>query len=315
MSKLNLKKILTGLIILSIPFFLIASFNSPEIDTYIADRSLNDKLEEKSVIQVVTMPPIPNIVYFAYEKMPSDYQDVYESLQREILTMTYWHASMVRTMQLANRHEKYVKDILIKEGLHPDFFYLCIAESGLLPVFSPSNAGGYWQFLVGTAREYGLIVNEEVDERFNWEKSTKAAVKYLKKAYRTFGTWTLAAASYNIGIKNIKDRIEYQSLTNYYDMQFPEETARYLYRVLAYKIMLNNPKPYGFYIDDNDLYPEERFKNVVVRGSVENWSEFAVQHGTNFKMLKMYNEWIRRNGLTNAARRTYVVRVPLGRER
>lgn len=265
------------------------------------------------ILQKVTMPPVPAQISFAGETVPLEYADVYESLQRELLVMTYQHGSMMRTILLHNRYGAMVKSLLAKYGLHEDFYYICIAESALQPVVSPAGAAGYWQFLKGTARQYGLIVNNEVDERYNWEKSAEAAAVYFKKAYDEFGTWTLAAASYNIGIKNVRERIEYQGLKNYYDMQFPVETGRYIFRALAYKTMLENPEKYGFYLEEKDLYRPEQWKEVTVTGPVENWSDFASEHGTNFKMLKRYNEWIRLNGLKNRSRDTFVVRVPVSR--
>jgi len=150
----------------------------------------------EGVLQQIVVPPMPKEASFAGEKMPLENFDVYESLQREIITITHWHGSLIYIMQLAGRHKPVVEKILKEEGLHPDFFYLCVAESSLQPATSPANAKGYWQFLASTGKEYGLEINSQVDERYNWEKSTRAACKYLKKAFEKYGTWTLAAASY-----------------------------------------------------------------------------------------------------------------------
>lgn len=165
--------------------------------------------------------------------------------------------------------------------------------SGLQPVVSPANAGGYWQFLAGTAKEYGLIVDAEVDERYNIEKSTRAAAAYFKKAFAEFGSWTMAAASFNIGMSNVRYRMKIQSQNNYYDTQFPEETGRYVYRALAFKILLEDPKAFGFYIGKDDLFKPLEYSEITVKGRVDNWSDFASKHNTNFKLLKMYNQWIR----------------------
>jgi hypothetical protein len=180
----------------------------------------------------------------------------------------------------------------------------------LQPLVSPANAEGYWQFLAATAREYGLTVNGEVDERYHIEKSTRAAATYLKKAYGEFGSWTLAAAAYNTGIKNVQDRVKIQSLNNYYDMQFVQETARYVYRILAHKLVMTDPRKYGFFMEEDDLFPKFEYDEVKVNGSVGNWSEFAAEHGTNFKLIKMMNEWIRSNKLDNPQKKTFVVKVP-----
>jgi len=262
------------------------------------------------VDQVVKVPAIPRSLSFAGEDVPLNYFDVKESIQRELMVISYWHASITYIIQLNNRYKDEIKAILKEEGLHEDFYYLCIAESGLQPVVSSANAGGYWQFLAGTAKEYKLIVDEEVDERYNIEKSTRAAAAYFKKAYAEFGTWTMAAASFNIGMSNVRYRMKMQSLKNYYDMQFPEETARYVYRALAFKILLEDPRRFGFYIGAEDLYKPLEYKEVTVKGVVENWSEFAAKHNTNFKLLKMYNQWIRSNKLENRQNHTFVVKVP-----
>lgn len=265
---------------------------------------------EGGVYQHVVLPPVPDTLSFAGEPVPLQYEDVYRSLERELVSMTYWHGSMIMSMQLASRYETYVKGLLEKNGVPVDFFYICLAESGLRPVVSPAGAAGYWQFLKGTAKQYGLIVEKDIDQRYDWAKSTAAAAEYFKKAYAEFGSWTLAAASYNIGIKNIRERIEYQSLNNYYDMQFPEETGRYVFRALAFKVMLSHPEKYGFHIDESRKYAPEEWIDVKVGGEVENWSEFAASYGTNFKMLKRYNEWMRLNGMKNRGHDTLIVRVP-----
>lgn len=262
------------------------------------------------VEQVVKIPAIPKKLSFAGEDVPLNYFDVKESLQRELMVISYWHASITYIIQLNNRYRDEIVKILKEEGLNEDFYYLCIAESGLQPVVSPANAGGYWQFLAGTAKEYGLIVDAEVDERYNIEKSTRAAAAYFKKAFAEFGSWTMAAASFNIGMSNVRYRMKIQSQNNYYDTQFPEETGRYVYRALAFKILLEDPKAFGFYIGKDDLFKPLEYSEITVKGRVDNWSDFASKHNTNFKLLKMYNQWIRANKLENKPGRTYVVKVP-----
>ena len=268
------------------------------------------EVENDQVEQVVKVPAIPKKLSFAGEDVPLNYSDVKESLQRELMVISYWHASITYIIQLNNRYKEEIVKILKEEGLHEDFYYLCIAESGLQPVVSPANAGGYWQFLAGTAKEYGLVVDAEVDERYNIEKSTRAAAAYFKKAYAEFCSWTMAAASFNIGLSNVRYRMKIQSQRNYYDTQFPEETARYVFRALAFKILLEEPRNFGFYIGKDDLFKPYKYKEVVVKGSVQNWSDFAAEHNTNFKMLKLYNQWIRANKLDNKLRKTFTVRIP-----
>ena len=270
--------------------------------------------QQEPPIQNVVIPKLPEEASFAGERVPLEYFDVRESLQREMLIINYWHGSLSYIVQLSGRYKDMICKILREEGVPEDFFYLCVAESSLQPQTSPAGAKGYWQFLSGTAKDYGLEVGAEVDERYNWEKATRAACKYFKKGYEKYGSWTLAAASYNVGMANINSRIGYQSLDNYYDMQLPLETARYVYRAIAFKTIMNNLKDYGFNISEDDLYKPVECKVVEVKEPVANWSEFAREHNTNFKMIKMFNEWIRSNKLTNKLGKTYKVLVPVSRE-
>lgn len=273
-----------------------------------------EKQAEKAPIQNVVIPKLPAEADFAGERVPLEYFDVRESLQREMTIINYWHGSLSYIVQLSGRYKDMICRILEEEGIPQDFFYLCVAESSLQPQTSPAGAKGYWQFLSGTAKDYGLEVGSEVDERYNWEKSTRAACKYFRKGYEKYGTWTLAAASYNVGMANIDSRIGYQSLKNYYDMQLPLETARYVYRAVAFKIIMNNLPEYGFNISEEDKYKPVECKVVEVGGPVANWSEFAREHNTNFKMIKMCNEWIRSNKLTNKYGKKYKVLVPISRD-
>ena len=265
-------------------------------------------------MQNVVVPKLPAEADFAGERVPLEYFDVRESLQREMLIINYWHGSLSYIIQLSGRYEGMIRQILKEEGVPEDFFYLCVAESSLQPATSPAGAKGYWQFLSGTAKDYGLEVGSEVDERYNWEKATRAACKYFRKGYEKYGTWTLAAASYNVGMANIDSRIGYQSIKNYYDMQLPLETARYVYRAVAFKTIMNNPAEYGFNIAEEDKYKPIECKVVEVKGPVANWSDFAREHGSSFKMIKMCNEWIRSNKLTNKQNRTYKVLIPVSRD-
>ncbi|MDD2584233.1 MAG: lytic transglycosylase domain-containing protein [Bacteroidales bacterium] len=260
--------------------------------------------------QDIRIPPIPAEASFAGERVPLEYLDVKESLKREITSLSFFHGTMVYIMQLDNRYGNTIKRVLKEEGVPEDIYYICIAESGLQPVVSPARAAGYWQFLAGTAREYGLVVDSEVDERYNIEKSTRAAAAYFKKAYKEFGSWTMAAASYNTGFKNVRYRMDIQSQTNYYDTQFLQETGRYVFRAIAFKTILNNRERYGFNLSEEDLYPELEYYLVEVKGAIKNWSHFAAKHNTNFKLIKMYNQWIRANQLDNIQRRSYMVKVP-----
>jgi len=260
--------------------------------------------------QSIVTPPLPESIAFAGESVPLQYFDVRESLQREMSVISYWHASMLYTLQLANRFFPIIEPILAEEGLPDDFKYLCVAESNLQQVISPAKAVGFWQFLEGTGKEYGLEINAEVDERYHIEKSTRAACAYLKKSYAKYGTWSLAAASYNVGQTNIDKYIAQQKQTNYYDLLLPEETGRYVYRAIVFKMVMSNPTLYGFNLKDEDLFPPLEWDNVKITGAVADWAVWATQHSTNYKILKYFNPWLRDTKLTNAARKTYTVKVP-----
>lgn len=263
-----------------------------------------------SFSQAVRIAPTPLEADFCGERMPLERSDVKEAFQRELTSLSYFHGSNIYIMQLSSRYGEEIKSILKEEGVPEDLFYLAVAESGLQPVVSPARAAGYWQFLAGTAREYGLVVDSEVDERYNIELSTRAAAAYLKKAKEEFGSWTLAAASYNTGFKNVHYRMDIQSEECFYDMQWIAETERYIYRIVAFKTILENPTLYGFFLEKDDLYQPLSYKEVEVTGSISNWSQFAKSHNTNFKLLKMYNQWIRANQLVNKRGKRYRVRVP-----
>ena len=264
----------------------------------------------EAINQNIRLPLLPESISFAGEETPLQYFDVREALHRELTSLCYLHGTMLYIMRLDGRYGPTIKRVLREEGMHEDFYYLCVTESMLQPLVSPANAAGYWQFLAATGREYGLVVNSEIDERYHIEKSTRAAAAYLKKAYEEFGSWTLTAAAYNTGVKNVRDRVEIQSQNNYYDMQFVDETYRYVFRILAHKLIMTNPADYGFMIGKDELFPELEYKEVEVTGSIDNWSLFAAEHNTNFRILKMYNQWIRSNKLDNTQGRAYIVQVP-----
>lgn len=262
------------------------------------------------MIQSVTLPELPSSLNFCNERMPIENFDVKESLSREMSSITYWHSSMIYTLQLANRYMAIIENILKQNGIPDDFKYLCVAESNLQNLISPARAVGYWQLLEGTGKDFGVEINGEVDERYHLEKSTVAACKYLKGAYKKFGNWTLAAASYNVGLAHVSRQIEAQQSNSYYDLYLNDETARYVYRAVAYKIIMQNPEKYGFSITGNALFPPLRYTEVQVTGAVNDWVEFALKNGTNYKMLKYFNPWLRSTKLTNKAGKTYFIRIP-----
>jgi len=254
---------------------------------------------------------LPTHINFCGENVPDDTFYVSEQLDREILVNTYWHSNTLLIFKIAYRWLPIIEPILKENGIPDDFKYLAIIESNLKNVTSPAGAKGYWQLMEKTAKQYGLIVNKEVDERYNVEKATVAACKYLKDAHRKFGSWTLAAASYNMGIGGLNKRLTQQEVKSYYDLLLNEETARYVYRTLAIKMIFNNPSKYGFTLREKDLYPPLSYHTVEVDSSVTSWLAFAQEQNISYRLLKEFNPWLRSTKLTNSSRRTYQIKIPI----
>jgi membrane-bound lytic murein transglycosylase D len=253
---------------------------------------------------------IPTEVDFAGEKVPVDQLDILENLDRELLVNTYWQSQTLLFIKRAHRYFPVIEPILKKYGVPDDFKYLAVAESGLTNAVSPSNAVGFWQLLEGTAKDYGLEVNTEVDERYHLGKSTEVACKFLLESHKKYVNWTLTAASYNAGRKGVDKQIERQKELNYYDLLLGEETERYIFRILSYKLIMENPAEYGFYVGESHLYPQIPSYEVSVEGKVDDFAVFANRYGISYKILKLMNPWLRESFLTNAAGKTYYLSIP-----
>lgn len=236
---------------------------------------------------------LPTNISFAGEKVPLSRPSIVERLDREVQVNAFWHSNAVILIKRSNKWLPTIDSILTANEIPADFKYLAVAESGLQNVISPSNAVGFWQFLKGTAKDFGLIVNSEVDQRYDPVRSTVAATKYLKKAYKKFGNWTLVAASYNMGMNGISQVLAHQKTDSYYDIIVGEETARYVFRIIALKNLLENPSNFGFNIKDEDKYTQPKSKTIAVEESVDDWHEFAQEHQMTFYELKKLNPWIR----------------------
>jgi hypothetical protein len=259
--------------------------------------------------QVVKVIPVPKSITFAGENVPLEYFDVTEALERELAQIAYSHHATLLTIRLSGRYFGVIDSLLKAQGVPEDFKYLCVAESNLQNLISPAKAVGFWQFLTETGKQYGLEINDEVDERYNIEKSTIAACKYLKDSYRKYKSWTLSAASYNTGTGNIDKTIENQKTNDYYDMALNMETSRYLFRIIAYKIILSNPELYGFYISENEKFKPFKFQEITVNNTIENIADFAKKHGTNYKLLKILNPWLRKHNLSNKGKKPYKIKI------
>jgi membrane-bound lytic murein transglycosylase D len=253
---------------------------------------------------------LPDNVTFAGERMPLENFDTRESLEREILTSAYRHSSTILIIKRANRYLPVIEKILKKNNIPDDFKYLAAAESEYSNMISPAGATGFWQIMQSTGLEQGMEINSVVDERYDVEKSTQFACDYFRKSYEKYGNWTMAAASYNGGRTAIDEQIEIQKQNNYYDLLLSEETARYIFRVVAYKLIISDPGAYGFMIEKNELYPVLKYHEVKVDTAIMSFSDFAEEFGTNYKMLKFFNPWLRKPYLTSKPGKEYLIKIP-----
>lgn len=253
----------------------------------------------------------PTAIDFAGESTPLQIADVKERLDRELLINANLDATTALIIKRANRAFPVIEPILAKYGVPDDFKYLAVIESGLVNATSSAGAKGVWQFMPDTAKEKGMEVNDIVDERYHLEKSTEAACKYLLSAKQKFGSWTLAAASYNGGMSGVGKKIEEQKVANYYDLALTEETSRYVFRILALKEIMKNPSVYGFGIYENDLYPQIPSKKIQVDSTINDLADFAKTQGINYKILKIHNPWLRDKKLLNPTKKKYEIEIPL----
>ena len=253
---------------------------------------------------------LPDTVTFAGEKMPLDNFDTRESLERELLISAYRHSSTILIIKRAHRYLPLIEKILKKNNIPDDFKYLAAAESEYSNMISPVGATGFWQIMPQTGKEEGMEINAVIDERYDVERSTQFACEYFLKSYEKYGNWTLTAASYNGGRAGINEQIEIQKQNNYYDLLLSEETARYIFRAVAYKLVITDPIGYGFNIGKEDLYPELKYYEVKVDSAITDFSVFAGKFGTNYKMLKFLNPWLRKPYLTPKPNKEYLIKIP-----
>ncbi len=254
--------------------------------------------------------PMPEDLNFAGEEVPVDDANIRERMDRELHVNTYWQSNGFLLFKRANKYFPIIEPILKEQGVPEDFKYLAVIESGLTQALSPARAAGFWQILKTTGREYGLEVNANVDERYHIEKATAVACRYLKKAKEKLGSWTLAAAAYNAGNYGVSKRLDEQKVKSYYDLLLGEETGRYVFRILALKEIMNNPKEYGFNFREKDLYKPIKTFNVKVDKPVANWADFAKEYEISYKILKLHNSWLREKHLNNSSGKEYLIKIP-----
>lgn len=254
---------------------------------------------------------LPSNLNLAGERVPLEIPDVRERMDRELLVNTYWQSNGLLLLKRANKYFPIIEPLLKEYGLPDDFKFLALAESGFTDETSTVGAAGMWHFMKTTGKEYDLEINSNVDERYNIEKSTKVAAEYLKKSKERFGSWTLAAAAYNAGNYGVSKRLEAQEVTNYYDALLPDETERYVFRILALKEVINKPEKYGFVFEKEDLYTLQKTTEIKVDTAITNITTFAKGFGMNYKEFKIHNPWLRENHLNNKSRKVYKIKIPV----
>jgi hypothetical protein len=246
---------------------------------------------------------------FCNEDVPTHSKDIKERLDREILKNSYWHSEMLIYYKRVGKYFPIIEPILKKHNIPDDFKYLAVIESGLSNAVSPAGARGFWQIMEKTAREFGLEVNKEVDERYHLIKATEAACKYLNASYKRFNSWTLVAASYNMGMGGVSKRLKQQKVNNYYDLLLNSETSRYVFRIVAIKDILSNPVNYGYNLKSENRYKKDDYKLVKNDSTILSLTDFAIENKINYKILKLGNPWLRRKKLTNSKRKEYTFKI------
>jgi len=299
----HIKTIFIPLFVLLVSAFVLLAFSNK----ISKDRKLSNPENGYNIYAI----EIPEVLDFCGESIPIHTPDIRERIDRELLVNTYWQSNGLLMFKRAKRYFPIIEPILESYGVPNDFKYLALIESGLQNVTSSAGAKGFWQIMKPTGKEYGLEINSNVDERNNLELSTIVACKYLLKAKAEFGNWTLAAASYNAGIRGVSKQLERQAVSSYYDLLLGEETGRYMFRIVALKEIITHPKKYGFNFLEKDLYSVIPTYKVKVDTAVSNFVKFAEKYDLNYKQLKIHNPWLRESFLNNNSRKVYSLEIPI----
>ncbi|HKL91272.1 transglycosylase SLT domain-containing protein [Muricauda sp. NFXS6] len=307
-----IKNILAIIGLIAVGSTLIFAVQSSETEESPLIKEYKAESTDKNVADTyqISAIEIPKDLNFAGEPVPQEDPEIMERVDREFLVNTYWQSNALLLMKRANKYFPIIEPILKKNGIPDDFKYLAVAESGLENVVSPAGATGFWQIMKGTGREYGLEVNDNVDERYHIEKATQVACDYLNKWKDRFGSWTLTAAAYNAGPAGIQKYMGIQQVDDYYDLLLGQETGRYVFRILAIKEIISNRDKYGFQLEEEDMYEKVPTFKVEVDSVVTNWADFAELYEINYKVLKRHNPWLREPHLNNASRKKYTIEIP-----
>ncbi|HMG91567.1 MAG TPA: lytic transglycosylase domain-containing protein [Chryseolinea sp.] len=265
----------------------------------------------------ISLPEIPGALTFCGEPVPLHDPDIKERLEKELIINMNKHASTILILKESGRWKSYLQAKLDSAGVPREFFYLAVIESELDPV-SRSSAGatGFWHFTVSSAKEYGLEISDYVDERRDAEKSTRAASEFLKRAYKKFGSWTLAAAAFNRGSTGIDNALKGQESKSYYELYLNEETARYVFRILALKLIIEAPEKYGYVLSPSDYYQPVEYKTIVIHESIQDLPKFAKSLGVSYQTLKEHNPWIQNTDykLVLTEGKKYRIRIPVRKD-
>lgn len=304
MTKVHLT-LIYALLVLSLSLALFAVFSENQMGAKLGLTSFSREQKDS-----VALFDLPEELSFAGEKVPLEQGDVVERLERELYVNAYWESNLILLFKRTKKYLPEIERLLQEQGVPDDFKYLAIAESGLLNASSAAGAKGYWQILEETGKEYGLEITESVDERYHLEQSTLAAAAYLKKAHQKFGDWTAVAASYNMGQSGFSKRQEEQFQRNYYDLYLNEETSRYLFRILAFKLLFENPSAFGYHLQEKDYYSLPEFREIEVSTDLPDLAKWAKDQGSSYKHLKRYNPWLRTRELEVKKGKGYIIRLP-----
>lgn len=288
--------------------FLLAIVLSAAV-AFIVSVNFGKAEKHEILLQIADIDEFPTNLTFMGEPVPLNNFDTRESLDRELQVNRMWHSQTILLLKRANRYFPIIEPILKANNVPDDLKYIAVIESQLTNAVSPSGAKGFWQILQATAGDFGLEVNDDVDERYNLEKSTIAAIRYFKRMKDRYGSWTMAAAAYNIGMGNLSKLIDIQGTNNYYDLVLGEETERYVFRALAVKQIFENPQKYGFDIPTENLYKPLPYTTIEVDTTIENIADFARSQNINYKMLKVLNPWLRSNKLPNKKHKKYEIKL------
>jgi len=282
------------------------------VSIYAVQEAPADEIVERKIYNdyKVYALPIPEKLEFAGEPVPLHNPDIRERMDRELLVNAYWQSNGLLLFKRAHKYFPQVEPLLKQYGIPDDFKYLMVAESALDFKSSPVGASGLWHFMKATGTEYGLEINDYVDERYDLQKSTYVAAQYLKRAKERFGSWTMAAAAYNAGVAGMNRQIGRQGQTDYYDLLLNDETSRYVFRIIALKEIMTHPQKYGFHFREKDLYPQIPTYKVKVDYSVDDWAEWVKQYDINYKILKIHNPWLRDTYLKNPKGKEYFIEIP-----